>query len=266
MNKSPAFQFYPDDFVGGSVGMMTPEEVGVYVLLLCLDWNQNGFIADPDRLARWCRITPKRFAAVWPVVGACFKERDGRFYSPRLEKERGKQAAWRQKSSEGGKLGADKRWHTDPKDHGGGHKGGHGGGDKGGHATPKGVVKRPPIPNDDILFPSLTPKDQLQDQKLFSAGAETNNWVAAATEIFLGVGTFPHGRIGKALAPVVKQYGWPETERGLRDYVCAPKNGRHRTPEYFAQESGTWVVGAREELVDATGVPTARADRLMGVS
>jgi hypothetical protein len=98
------------------------------------------------------------------------------------------------------------------------------------------------------------------------AVAPTDNWVDSARTVFLAVGTFTHGRIGKALSPVVQQYGWPDTERGLRDYVAAPKNGRNRTPEYFAQESGTWVVGAREDFADKDGVPTARADRLFGVA
>lgn len=98
------------------------------------------------------------------------------------------------------------------------------------------------------------------------AHAPANNWVDAAREILLGVGTFPHGRIGKALGPVVQQYGWPETELGLRDYVAAAKNGRSKTPEYFAQESGTWVVGAREPFADECGVPTARTDRILGVA
>jgi hypothetical protein len=98
------------------------------------------------------------------------------------------------------------------------------------------------------------------------AGAPANNWVAAATDIIAAIGTFPHGRVGKALLPVVQRYGWEETEKGLRDYVAAPKNGRSKTPEYFAQESGTWVVGAREDFADADGVPTARADRLFGVA
>lgn len=150
--KSPAFQFYPDDFVGGKVGMMTPEEVGVYVLLLCLDWNQGGFVEDHERLARWCRTTPKRFAAVWPVLRENFMDCGGRFYNPRLEQERQKQEQWRQKSSEGGKKGADKRWHPDDNGNGGGHKGG--------HPAPVAVDTPPPIPNHDIPFPSPSPKDQ----------------------------------------------------------------------------------------------------------
>jgi uncharacterized protein YdaU (DUF1376 family) len=109
VSKAPAFQFYPGDFVSGSVGMMTPEEVGVYVLLLCLDWNQTGFVYEPAKLARWCRLTPKRFAAVWENVGPNFEETDGRMFNPRLQQERASQAVNRAKK----KQAANTRWHPD---------------------------------------------------------------------------------------------------------------------------------------------------------
>lgn len=97
------------------------------------------------------------------------------------------------------------------------------------------------------------------------AGADAPvNWVAAAAEIFAPVGTFLPGRIGAALKPVVDRYGWAETERGLRDYIAAPNKNGGKKPEYFRDESGTWVIGAREPLV-IDGVPTPRADRIAGV-
>src|SRR6185312_11765498 len=55
--KSPAFQFYPNDFLGsGSVAAMTLEEIGAYVLLLCYEWNEGGLPDDLDRLARYCHV------------------------------------------------------------------------------------------------------------------------------------------------------------------------------------------------------------------
>lgn len=45
--KSPAFQFYPKDFMtDGKVICMTPEERGLYVWLLCVDWLEDGFPED----------------------------------------------------------------------------------------------------------------------------------------------------------------------------------------------------------------------------
>lgn len=103
MSKSPAFQFYPDDFMGGKPGMMTPEQTHVYVWLLCLDWNQGGFPLDIPTLARWCRVTPAIFRRAWSVVQECFSSKEGRWFNERLEKERQKQAEWREKSAKGGK-------------------------------------------------------------------------------------------------------------------------------------------------------------------
>lgn len=107
--KSPAFQFYPNDFVGGAPGTMEPDETHVYVWLLCLDWNQNGFIFDEKILAKWCRISRKRFTAAWTKVAECFEEQDGRWFNQRLAKERAKQDLWRAKSSEGGRRSAEQR-------------------------------------------------------------------------------------------------------------------------------------------------------------
>lgn len=105
MTKSPAFQFYPDDFLGsGKVGTMTAEEIGVFTLLLCLDWNETGFVFELADLARWCRMTRGKFAKCWDRVSRCFIERDGRMYNPRLELERVKQADWREKSAKGGRT------------------------------------------------------------------------------------------------------------------------------------------------------------------
>lgn len=106
---SPAFQFYPSDFMTGAPARMTPEETHVYVWLLCLDWETIGFKFDEKSLAHYCRLTRPRFRKAWATVSASFVERDGRMYNPRLERERKKQEAWRKKSSEGGHRSAAKR-------------------------------------------------------------------------------------------------------------------------------------------------------------
>lgn len=105
MSHSPAFQFYPDDFMGGKPGMMTPDETHVFVWLLCLDWNQNGFQYDARKLAHWCRVPLKTFERAWPVVSECFTELDGRLSNPRLQLEREKQANRRAQMTENGKKG-----------------------------------------------------------------------------------------------------------------------------------------------------------------
>lgn len=106
--SSPAFQFYPDDFLGSSkVAVMTPTEIGVYVLLLCMDWNGHGITYNPKLLARFCRVSESEFLSAWEVVGPCFEAReDGKLYNPRLVREREKQAAYRAKQ----KAASDARW------------------------------------------------------------------------------------------------------------------------------------------------------------
>jgi len=59
--KSPAFRFYPGDFMGSpDVQTMDLHEVGAYVLLLCVAWQQDrhGCLPDNDeRLRRWSKMT-----------------------------------------------------------------------------------------------------------------------------------------------------------------------------------------------------------------
>lgn len=108
MNKPPAFQFYADDFLGG-VGDMTCEEVGAYIRLLCHQWNKGGLVNDDDRLqimAGQCQASA--LATAKTKFGVCG---DGLLRNARLELERSKQTAYREKQAENGA----KRWGSDAK-------------------------------------------------------------------------------------------------------------------------------------------------------
>jgi uncharacterized protein YdaU (DUF1376 family) len=110
-DRSPAFQFYPREFIGdGNVSGMSLQERGAYITLLCFCWNDGSLPTEVSRLATMCCAPLKVFAAVWPAVRACFRERDGRYVHPRLDKERQKQAEHRQRQSEKGSRGAARRW------------------------------------------------------------------------------------------------------------------------------------------------------------
>lgn len=133
--KSPAFQFYPDDFMGGKPGLMNPDETHVYIWLLCLDWNQKGFTFCAKSLAKWCRIPRGKFVKSWATVRECFElGEDGRYYNKRLAAERLKQEAWREKSRRGGLHSGETRA-------------------KGGSTT----VQPPHEPNTNIPFPLPSP-------------------------------------------------------------------------------------------------------------
>ena len=101
MSQPPAFQFYPDDFIGGTVGMST-QEAGAYIRLLCCQWGQGQIPSDAKQINRvaGCKVTP----------AVLQKFPNGK--NKRLEAEREKQAIWREKSRQGGLKSAAKRGST----------------------------------------------------------------------------------------------------------------------------------------------------------
>ena len=102
--KPPAFQFYADDFLGGTMHF-TDAEAGLYIRLLAVQWS-TGSLPDVDaELSSY----GKGGTPIERVKAKFKKGDDGRLRNERLELERDKQAQWRHKSSEGGKKSADMR-------------------------------------------------------------------------------------------------------------------------------------------------------------
>ena len=100
LNSPPAFQFYVDDFIGGTF-TMTNEERGLYISLLCVQWNQ-GFVDDEDIERMSGRMSESSIAR----VRRKFEEDDhGQLRNERMEKERYKQAQYRLSRSQNGKQG-----------------------------------------------------------------------------------------------------------------------------------------------------------------
>lgn len=214
--KSPAFQFYPDDFVGsGTVQAADADEIGAYTLLLCLDWGEVGFEYDEKRLAKVCRLSRARFRVVWSHLAAKFPARDGRHYNPRLEREREKQAEWHAKSSAGGKKGAAARWggHNHP------HIEGDGGGHKGGHR----MVITTASPNDDTPVSSLQTPSPLQPPTTAARSQKRDRrprepkpretWltpIGAEWEKVNGKGSFPWGQAAGELGNLTEAGHTPE--------------------------------------------------------
>jgi len=104
---SPAFQFYPKEFLSSSKVMaMSLTERGAYITLLSVEWLDGSLPNSPGGLARILGLSEPRFRKLWGgVLSACFIERDGRLVNARLEDERRKQIAFRQRQSENGKKG-----------------------------------------------------------------------------------------------------------------------------------------------------------------
>jgi hypothetical protein len=111
-NKSPAFQFYPKDFLTDlGVVMMSYETRGVYITLLCHDWLEDG-------------IPTETFdAMVKDLDGSAIRQLMAKFSShptkedfvsnSRLQKERSAQQERSSERAESGKKGALSKWNKD---------------------------------------------------------------------------------------------------------------------------------------------------------
>lgn len=107
--KSPAFQFYPKDFLSDEKQLsMSLAEAGAYIRLISACWLEGSLPNEPKLLARLCGATSRQIGEMWPAIGRCFRlTEDGRWIHPRLEAERTKQATFRQRQSDA----AASRWH-----------------------------------------------------------------------------------------------------------------------------------------------------------
>ena len=105
MNKPPAFQFYPDDYLGGT-RTMTLAQKGAYMDLLCLQWSQSEIHQDDIDFV--CKsLTAEDKARVLRK----FKQSGiNCFQNERLESERQKQIEYREQQAAKGRKGMAKRW------------------------------------------------------------------------------------------------------------------------------------------------------------
>lgn len=103
----PSFQFYPGDFVTGTI-TMSLAEVGAYTRLLCHQWESGGVAADNlIALARAMCADREEAAALWTRISHKFSrsKKDGLYRNTRMEIERRKKAAFSKLQSQKGKLG-----------------------------------------------------------------------------------------------------------------------------------------------------------------
>lgn len=110
--KSPAFQFYPRDFLSSAkVDQMSMTERGAYITLLSRCWLDNGLPTDLAELAGMVRMKPSQFNRMWTSgqIARCFVERGGRFHNDRLDRERKVQAAYRRKQKDNADSGWQRR-------------------------------------------------------------------------------------------------------------------------------------------------------------
>jgi len=110
-NDSPAFQFYPKDFLSDDkVVPLSLKEVGAYCLLLFHCWVEKGLRPEIEYLRGLCRNDPE-FQKIWSrKLKRCFYLRGGRLQNRRLDRERQKQRSFKDKMIRAGKKSARMRW------------------------------------------------------------------------------------------------------------------------------------------------------------
>jgi uncharacterized protein YdaU (DUF1376 family) len=114
MNKSPAFQFYPKDYLETKVIRMSDSAQGVYMRMLCRMWNdskdQCSITKNVKDLSRVLNVSESKLKKYLQEINrdddAIFIEEDGRYISLRLREEKNKQAVRSTKARES----ADARW------------------------------------------------------------------------------------------------------------------------------------------------------------
>ena len=85
MSKDPAFLFYPNDYIGGTMGM-TFEQKGAYVELLMLQFNRGHMT-----LCEIKQVLNHKNDHLWNAIKSKFIIDDkGMYYNERLESEQKK--------------------------------------------------------------------------------------------------------------------------------------------------------------------------------
>ena len=100
--KAPAFQFYADDFLAGTV-TMTNEERGAYITLLCLQWSR-GSLTEND-FQRVCIGMPSHSQRICQDKFQI--DAEGNYRNSRLERVRSEQREYSKKQRDNANL----RWH-----------------------------------------------------------------------------------------------------------------------------------------------------------
>ena len=97
--KPPAFQFYAEDFLAGTLDM-SQAEVGAYIRLLCHQWDKGFLSQDREKLQRIAGGPVSEDVLSKFQVGS-----DGLLRNVRLETERVKQQEYRTARAEDGRRG-----------------------------------------------------------------------------------------------------------------------------------------------------------------
>lgn len=117
MNKRPAFQFYPADWLSDMRVRMLPwASRGILIELLCYCWREEWIPADSSAIAQLCGCHD--LAIVEPCLQLFQPHPDdpSKLVHKRLQAERLKQDQHREERSVSGRRGANSRWGREIKE------------------------------------------------------------------------------------------------------------------------------------------------------
>jgi uncharacterized protein YdaU (DUF1376 family) len=107
MSSVPYMHLYVGDYLSDTLHLTT-EQHGAYLLLLMTMWRHGASLPnDPAKLARVCRVTPKRWAAVWSEIAGFFEVDGDQITNARLTKEHQKAVSISQERKTAGRKGAE---------------------------------------------------------------------------------------------------------------------------------------------------------------
>lgn len=87
MGETPFMQMYVGDYIRKTMHLTT-EQHGAYLLLLMTMWSAGAKLPnDPNKLARICRVSPKRWPLIWSEISEFFDVENGEITNQRLSKE-----------------------------------------------------------------------------------------------------------------------------------------------------------------------------------
>jgi len=102
-----AFLFWPSDFMVGTM-FMSASARGIYIYLLCHQWEKGGLPDDPAELAELATVELSEFQAAWGrwLHRKFTQGQDGLLRNDKLEAVRQEQIEYRRQQSGRGKQGA----------------------------------------------------------------------------------------------------------------------------------------------------------------
>ena len=110
MSKDPAFLFYPNDYLGGTMGM-TFEQKGAYIELLMTQFNRGHMTSHMIG-----QVLGQNGGQIWETIKDKFEiDAAGKYYNKRLEDEQTKRKTFtdsRKNNLEGKNQYSDKKGHT----------------------------------------------------------------------------------------------------------------------------------------------------------